>query len=276
MRGRHPALAVLTTLALSLATAAANADGKTDACEAASLRAQRARLTHSLIESRKQALACALPECPPVIRRDCDRWVAELDGILPTVVLGAQNADGHDLHDVRVEIDGAVVTEHLDGSAQVLDPGAHLFRFTPRDGSPPLEQSIIVREGERNRPVAVTFPPIGPPKPSPSVARDASAARVATGATLAFAGASVLAFTATAIFGIGGVSRYRDLKDGCGRAHACLPADVEDARTRIAVADVAFGIGVVAAAAALTVWLTRPRAPAAASGAALVIPTMRF
>jgi len=61
-------------------------------------------------------VACSNPACPAVVKRDCDQWLTEMDASLPSVVVAARDATGRDLVDVRVTIDGTVLTQSWDGT----------------------------------------------------------------------------------------------------------------------------------------------------------------
>jgi hypothetical protein len=252
-----------STLAWSGGSVAAEPDVNAAAvCEAASVSAQRLKLAHGLVQARKDLLKCSAPECPTVIRRDCDRWLTEVDAILPTIVPGAQDAHGKDLSDVRVDVDGVNVASRIEGAAVPIDPGQHLVRFTR--GTSVVDQQIVVREGERGRPVVVRFPPLPgeeppppPPPPEPS--------KWLTIGTYAFAGLSIVGLGVGTVETIRGVSEYRDLRDSCGATRTCAPDAVESARRDILIADVAFTVGVISAAAAVVLYLaqrdTAARAP---------------
>jgi len=201
------------------------------ACEAASIRAQRSKIAHALVQSRKDLLVCSASDCPTLIRRDCDRWLTELDAILPTIVPGAQDARGRDLADVRVDVDGTNVAARIEGAAVPIDPGAHTLRFSRGTGSEArvVEQQIVVREGERGRPVSVRFPP-GPgeePKPPPPPPEPSPWLSIGT---YVFAGLSITALGVGTIETIRGVSQYKDLRDSCGATRSCEPSAVEGAR----------------------------------------------
>ena len=93
---------------------------------------------------------CARDVCPQVVRQDCVTWQDEVNKSIPTVTVGVRDADGHDLLDVRISIDGQLVTEHLDGKSFPVDPGTHVFRA--EDGKhPAIEERVLVKEGEKSR-----------------------------------------------------------------------------------------------------------------------------
>src|SRR5579883_2622058 len=127
--------ACLATAALAAACATlaagsprARADDERERCASSSEAAQRFKNAGKFVEARAQLAVCSRAVCPRFVKRDCDRWIGEVDESLPTVVVTARDAQGHDLVDVRVFLDDALVTEHLDGKAMPLDPGPHTLR----------------------------------------------------------------------------------------------------------------------------------------------------
>src|SRR5262249_37200287 len=112
--------------------------------------AQRAYLAGKLRDARERFVLCARADCPSVVREDCETSLAQVDAKQPTVVVVARDATGHDLWDVRVYLDGLRLLDRLDGRSVPVDPGAHTFRYVA-DGYGAVEESVVVREGERQR-----------------------------------------------------------------------------------------------------------------------------
>ncbi len=137
--------------------------------------ARAARKDQRLREARRQFVQCAQPECPELVRRECVLGVRESDTALPTVSLRARDAEGHDLTDVLVFVDGELLTEHLSGKALPVDPGPHRFRLESRGRESVTTDEMLVVEGEKSRVITVTFPAeqtrasLGAP-PAPSIA----------------------------------------------------------------------------------------------------------
>src|SRR5262249_42485296 len=119
-------------------------------------KAQQLRGEAKLRAARDQLLVCSRPECPALVRQDCSQWMGEVQHALPSVVIAARDGTGHDVLAVRVSIDGVVVTETLDGKPIAVDPGPHKFKYETA-GSAPIEEQVLVREGERNRPLTASF-----------------------------------------------------------------------------------------------------------------------
>jgi hypothetical protein len=261
---RIPLLGV--ALACALVAAPALAD-PVDACLRAADEGQVLRDQGKLLTARERLLTCSRTPCPGMLRADCAGWLADVEARLPSVVLGAQDAAGRDVVDVEVTLDGAPLGAGLSGRALPLDPGPHRFVFT-RPGAPPLEQTVVLREGERRRLVSARFPAPGaqgaPGAPPPSRLTGSVAAAIALGG-VALAGGGVFVGLA--------VSAQRDfdhLKLTC--APRCPEAAVAPVRTREIAANVALGVGIGAAVAAAVVLVARPGEPSGRAAWLTVVP----
>jgi hypothetical protein len=82
--------------------------------------------------------------------------MSEVLAVLPSVVPGAKDRRGRDVVEVKLSVDGKVVTETLDGKPLAVDPGVHTFHFETK-GAPPVDEKVVVRQGEKNRILTVTF-----------------------------------------------------------------------------------------------------------------------
>lgn len=156
----------------SLSPRAARADDPVAACIAASDRGQNERDAGKYRAARQDFALCSRDACPSVVVKACAGWNHELDATAPSLVLGARDADGHDLEDVTVTFDGQPFASRLDGSPIEADGGPHVLRFE-RTGSAPIEEKIVVRAGEKARVVTVTFASDTSGAPSPEAAAPA-------------------------------------------------------------------------------------------------------
>jgi len=136
---------------------AAPADSK-QACVAASEKAQRYRLDGKLGDAQRELLVCSRDTCPSVVRSDCNVWLNEVNNLMPSIVVGAKDEDGADLVDVRVFLDGQKVLGRLDGKSMPVPTGEHTVRLE-RDGAQPLEQKVLIREGEKARAISFQWKP---------------------------------------------------------------------------------------------------------------------
>src|SRR5690606_23604759 len=83
------------------------------ACIEAATEGQKLRDGGRLLEAHARLVACTQEACPADIRSDCAAWLAKVDEATPRVVLGARDADGRDLVDVRVLANDVVVATEL-------------------------------------------------------------------------------------------------------------------------------------------------------------------
>jgi hypothetical protein len=237
---RASLLASTLSLAMFAGEPAARADEK-QVCVAASERAQQLKSAGKLSDAREQLLVCSRAECPKLIQQDCTQWMSEVLGSLPSVVPGAKDKKGRDVVDVRVSVDGKVAAETLDGKAIVLDPGVHTFRFETK-GAPAVEEQVVVKPGQKDRIVTVTFA-VGEessPKPSGPAAADSSSSSPPYAAYVV-GGLGLVALGAALVVDLGASSDARKLRDTC--APSCAKGDVDDVQSRYTIAGVTAGIG---------------------------------
>jgi hypothetical protein len=252
----------LVALAFLALAGSARAQDK-QACVGAYEKAQQLRADTKLRAAREQLLVCSRPECPALIRQDCSQWVGEVQNAIPSVVVAGRDASGHDVLAVRVSIDGAVVAESLDGKPIQIDPGPHKFRYESA-GRPPIEEQVLVREGERNRQITVNFarpedrrrdepPPLDTPpdKPGPPIV------------AFSLIGLGVVALGAALYFDLKANGDARNLRDSC--APKCQQSDVDAVQAKYVAAGVALGVGIVGLGVGAVLLLARPSAKTTAS-----------
>ncbi|HEY8077727.1 MAG TPA: hypothetical protein VIF62_26555, partial [Labilithrix sp.] len=146
---------------------------------------------------------------------------------------------------------------HLD-----LDPGPHTLRFE-RAGRAPREMKVLVREAERNRFVDVVLgdAPAAKPERPPAPTAEEKPFPV-LGAVLA--GVAVLGGATFAVLAASGSSDVSHLRSTC--APSCSASDVSSAKTKIIVADVALGVGILALAGAGYFLFIAPAGPSGSAG----------
>jgi hypothetical protein len=238
MKGGSPFLS-LAAIALSW-TAAAR--GQTPAaCVHAVEEGQAHRARGELRAARASFITCAQDACALTVRRDCMRWLDEVNSDLPTVVFSAKDTNGRSLEGVVVFVDDEPTSVPTSWRAVALDPGPHRVRFV-RAGSPPVEANVTVAMGERDRPVVGTFQ--APPAPPPSRPETRSVSPW----VFALGGVSALAFASFGYFGVTGLQEKDQLRGQC--APFCTDDQISDLKTRYTIADVSLAVGVVALAAA--------------------------
>jgi hypothetical protein len=269
MRRPHPISLALSLAVVAASPGAARAD-QTDVCIESSVRGQELRDQGKLVAARAALLACGTPTCPRLLRRECAGWLADVEARTPSVVLGATDEAGHDTADVKVTVDGAPFLARLEGQPVAIDPGAHVLRFE-RAGLPAVEQKVILREGERRRAISVRFSsstPLGrADAPPPPPAAGAGVARPI--AVAALGGLAVASGVTLAVLGLGAQRDADRLRSTC--APACAESAVDAVRQKQIGANVALGIGVLAAGAAAVLIFTWP-SPAGAAATVAVRP----
>jgi hypothetical protein len=203
--------------------------------------------------ARDALLACSRDVCPSFIRADCVEWLGQLDRSIPSVVATAK-INKRDETTVRLTIDGQLVSTRLDGKPIELDPGVHTFKFEVA-AWPPIEQQILVAEGEKNRAVNVQFGQTGDESEVPTY-RPFPSFEYVLGGT-AVAGLGVFA-----AFGALGMSGRKDLQNSC--APFCTTSEVNSkVKSKFLIADIGLGVAVASTVAGLILYLARPSVPIA-------------
>lgn len=227
------------------------------ACLAAADEGQDLRAAGKLRDARERFLACAVDACPPVVRGDCVRWVSELDGEIPSIVLRVSRG-GVDVASAKIRVDGALVAE--DGKPVRLDPGKHQVQVEA-DGQT-HDETLVVVTGEKNRVVTIALPPAQATTPTPTPAPSEPAAHAPAWAWVS-ASVAVVGAGGFAYFAISGTRDVHRMDDSC--APFCSDADVDAARRKLIIGDVFLGVAVVAAGVATYGFLTVPKTNATAT-----------
>jgi hypothetical protein len=242
------------------------------ACIADFESAARLRTERKLLDARQRLLECGSVRCPADVQKECVKELVLVEQSLPSIVLALRDEAGHDIVDAQAFVDGGA--RALDGQALSLDPGRHTVRFE-KSGCAPAEQLVLLAEGEKNRAIVGTLrcggdtppgdaaqapPPSGPsgtPAGSPGPSRTLP---------LVLAGVGVVGLAGFAYFGIQGRADIDDVRStGC--APSCDRDAVMHARTKLLVADVLGGVGLVSLGVAT--WLFVSGSPPAPSKRAL-------
>ena len=252
VRGVLAAMAAATTLLVG--EAAARADDR-EQCATAADQAQQLRDEGKYRRAREQLLICGRDVCPAPIKRDCLEWLTQVESTAPTVVFGAKEGT-KDLSEVKVSVDGAPVTDRLDGKPVQMDLGKHTVKFDYQGQT--KEEEVVIGAGQKNRTVTVTFAaaaaaPTGPTSPPPGEGGGGSLVPA-----FVVGGIGVVALGSFAIFGLGGKSDVSDLENENCKPH-CSQDRVDKARTKLIIADISLGISIVALGVATYMILTRPK-----------------
>lgn len=262
---RLPRISIASAAALlvSLAGLTVTRPAAADAASCANLHAsgQREAKAGRLQLAAEQFMACGSDEsCPEAVRTDCmDRYTA-VERNIPTVIFSAADEQGNDITAVKVYSNDQVVAATLDGRPVPLEPGKHRFRFVFPSGQA-LDADVLVREGEKNRVVAVRVPgapsaapaasaPMAPaPEPLPTKAEPKS---LPAGFWVA-SGVGVAALGSFATFALLGRQKHVSLAD-CSPSCSPERQDDYDAMERnYLIADISLGAAAVSAGVAT--WL---------------------
>lgn len=251
-RALFPATSLrIHAMSLLVVVAASPARGAPDeakrSCVAAAEKGQELRAARKLLQAEELFRECAADRCPAAVRSDCRSWALALREEIPSIVVRAEDASGRELRG-RVLVDGAVVRESYDGAPIPVDVGPHTVSVETGGGAR-ATATVTALAGEQHRRVVALLP--RPPRSAegPSLAPRSSGPPVSA-VLLGVVGAAALG--SFAYFGLTGRSDVDHLRSTC--APRCASGDVDAARTRLRVADVSLGVGVVSLAAATWLW----------------------
>lgn len=235
-------VALLSLVALTPLSARA------DLCEEGVVSGQKLRRAGRLLEARERFVMCSQAQCAQEVAARCLEWRREVEAATPSVIVVGQASDGKDLTQGKISIDGADRPEALGGRAISLDPGTHTLRLDVAGKS--REESIVVREGERERRIVLRLEPI-----------EAGAGRrpIPTGSIVA-GGVGVVAAGASVFFGL----RALDDRSAFGCDRGCPSSRYDRVQAEFVAADVALALAVGAFAVSGYLYFTRPVNPRAA------------
>jgi hypothetical protein len=235
------------------AAGSAEAADEVPACVHAYEQAQALKADGKLLHAREQLLVCARGACPALVKHDCVAWLEEIEPRIPSVVLAARDPSGVDLTDVTVTVDGEPLARRLDGNELPIEPGLHRFALRAGDGRT-VERDVLVRVGEKTRPLTFTF------GPAPAPHEDARGAPVAA---YVAGGIGILGLATFGLFATLGRVQEQDLRDqGC--SPNCSRDDTDAVKRKYLVGDIGLAVGVVAVGIAAYLFFARPQAKAAA------------
>jgi hypothetical protein len=219
-------------------------------CIAAADEGQKLRDDGKLTAARDKFITCAAKACPGAVAKQCSQWLIEAEHDTPTVTFRALDEQGKETLAVRVLIDGVAVVQSIDARALSVDPGEHAVRFELASGHA-VEDKVLVRPGEKNKMIELSFQPKAPPpsaaKPGP-VAPPVAPPEEGGGfhiPTLGWVGlgVGVAGGVMTALFAISANNAESDLRSTC--APGCNPSEKSSIDTKIVLANVGLGIGIV-------------------------------
>jgi hypothetical protein len=272
---------VAVAAALSLSCPRAKADPPTKAqCVEANTRAQDLRRAGKHSAARQALVLCTDPACPAVVRNDCTHRLDELEKVQPTIVFVARDAAGNDVSAVKVTVDGAPLTDRLDGSELRVDPGEHVFTFTVAGQAPFMKKLVlVVGDKDRREPITVLTassapapPPPAPPEARPVAPSTTAAPTIATSPSaggmgtqkilgLTAGGLGVAGVALGSVFGVLASAASSQQKSDCPSATSCPShgtalSEHSTMTTDGAVSTVAFAAGAVLLATGAALFFT--------------------
>jgi hypothetical protein len=128
-----------------------------------------------LREARDLLRACAKPECGST-STVCAVKLERLESEIPTVVPVVTNESGLPILDVMFSADGELLASRLDGRGLAINPGLHTFSFSTSELGVFSSQTILIVQGERNRPILVSMQKGGSPSTAGTAATSKSGA----------------------------------------------------------------------------------------------------
>lgn len=185
-----------------------------------------------------------------------------------------------DAKDLRVRIDdGEVLSREVLGVDVPVDPGRHVVHVEAASHVPATVELVAPARPEVVEVVLPRLEPVAdPPAPGPAVTPE-DPGRTRRVAALVSGGVSLVALGVGTGFGVRAMALAGDVRDTCDPRSCGDPrafATNDDAKVSANVANVALGVGVAAAVAAVVLYLTAPNAPATPKGAYLRGPGISF
>jgi len=260
----RPALALLGALVLGAPHAEAEDSAS---CSKSYESSQILKRKGELLAARRQLIAC-VRACPGTIQQECSKWFENLDPLIPSIVIHAESA-GQDRSDVKVEMDGKLLTDKVDGKGIDVDPGPHQFKVT-LEGHAPDVRDLIMHEGEKLRNLRVVFdpppPPLAPTAPAPA---PIAMYRPVPAYVYFLGGVALVGGAGFAYFGLTSESERSRLEKTC--SPTCPDDDVIGLYRKSLFANISAGVGAAALATGMILLIARPSVPVTSGGTALSV-----
>ncbi len=249
--------AALASAVVALASDAAAQGTAAERCIASADKGQLLRDEGKLRASRVELATCGADACPVVVRRECVRWLEEVDARIPTAIVTARDGAGRDLPLAKLVLDGQVVPAERVGRSLALDPGPHTLRAEV--GGRSAEESFILQEGERDRIVPVIL------RAPDELTRYEKRVPVLS---WILGGVALAGGVGFGVFWAKGMGEVSDLRATC--SPYCTSAEVDDVRPSLTIARISGGVAIGAAVSAVAVYLlSSPKPVPRKTGAAL-------
>ena len=247
------------TVLAQQATPAQPAESTAASCESSYEKAQTDRVAGHYLSAQSAALACSQIQCNQAIVRECMRLYESLQQDTPTLVFAARKAEGGELIEVKVEMDGKQIAERITGRPMPVDPGPHQFAFIePARGR--IETTESARVGDHARVIEVTFPdpnaknaPGAPGVVTPNQVPVTPQKRGIPPMTFVLGGIGVVGLASFAYFRVSGVGDYNHYNSTC--SPECNPNDIDKVRTKFTASYISLGVGLAGVAGSALVFV---------------------
>jgi hypothetical protein len=231
-----------------------------DTCLDAPVQGQKLVRAGHPIAAREKFAACAQKACPAEIVKDCETWMQDATRSIPSIVTAVRDAAGSDV-EASLGIDGGPAAP-LAARAIELDPGPHHLVFRLAHGRD-VARDVVLREGEKDRPIVVTLEDtapgaVPPPAAAPAPRSPSAPSRPVPVSVWIAGGVGGAALATFAVLGGLGVSARSS--DHCDTG--CSTPQKKAVDGEFLAADVSLGVGVVALGIAAWLYLAREPAPA--------------
>jgi hypothetical protein len=235
---------------LSIAGAAvpsARADDVKHECVDAATNGQTKRDEGKLLAARDLMMRCARDECT-VVKAFCARWLTEIEGQIPSVVVRVVDSDGSDRTDAKATMDGRPM--RLDGKPMSLDPGEHRLVVEAPDAQR-KEQKVLLVDREKSRLVSVQLPSKKRGQAAAADTRSSAPPQkegIPTGVWI-LGGIGVAAVGTGVYFGLTARHQLNELQNNC--SPMCPESSTKSGRRDALLADIGFGVGGAAIVSAI-------------------------
>lgn len=199
--------------ALLLASPASAQPTVKQQCIASNEGGQDLRQSGKIKEAIASFEACAIAQCPAVLRNDCVARAEEAKSALPAITIVAKDAkDGH-------VVDAAVRVDDVDFDSAKLDPGEHKFTFSaPGYMTTNMTLRLAEKQSTRVSATLVREPPPAPPKLAPLTSKNNDSNTLRT-VSYVLGAAGIATLGGGTYFGLSAHATYDDALRSCGGAN---------------------------------------------------------
>ncbi len=269
MRPARSTLAASIAVLALLAPGTAHADEK-EACFTAQESGQADRQQGRLVSARQQFSRCTRPVCPSMIQKDCAERIAELDRVMPSLLVEVRDPGGGDVASYNLKRDGVAVPPATAARPLPVDPGKHTA-VIESPGMQPVTRDLLVREGERGRRERIVMTRAGSLAGGHDALAEAGKGRSQRLIGFGLGGLGLAGLGASGVLALRPRSLVDDSNAHCNPSNQCtqqgldIRADASKAQTASLVL---LGVGAAALGAGIVLWATAPSPAARGAGGA--------